>query len=100
MARTFKSRLVGLLRGSEYPLVLPHCFAIHTFGMKEALHLLWLDKNNRIIRKDLNVKSHRIQVCLKANSVVEFCSSKHPATALEHYKSGDFLNLLPQNEPV
>lgn len=99
-ASTLKARLVGLLKSLSCPLFLPHCKAIHTFGMREPLHLLWLGAEGQIVRKDIEVKPGRIRICLKAKSVVEFLSAQDSAQAMDRYKIGDSVNLHPHDQLV
>lgn len=64
------------------------CESVHTFGMQFALDLVYLDKQNRIVKIRRNVPPWRMSLCLRAHSVLEF-----PAGALldGHDSPGDQL---------
>lgn len=76
-AWTFASRLRGLHGvpplGQDDALILRPCSAIQTFGMKESLDVLFLDKTGVIVRID-TVKPRRIAWCQAAHQVVEMSS--------------------------
>ena len=75
MARSSWSRLVGLAGRGRPPagqaLLLPRCRSVHTFGMRFALDLVWLDAHARVIRVDEAVPPCRIRTCREAAAVVE-----------------------------
>ncbi len=75
VALTGRSRLLGLAllsRGRAGPgLLIPRCSSIHTFGMRFALDLIWLDRDRRPVRVDRAVGPNRFSLCLAARSVVE-----------------------------
>lgn len=73
-ALTFWQRFRGV-KMKKSPLYIPRCQAIHTFGMKESLDLEWVDRNQKVIRKDLKVVPGRIKMCRKAFGVIEYKSS-------------------------
>jgi uncharacterized protein len=74
VARGFRQRLVGLA-WSRSPrvvaLLLPRCRSVHTFGMRFALDLYWLDAAGEIVRVDLGVPPRRVRRCRAARAVVE-----------------------------
>jgi Flp pilus assembly protein TadG len=74
--RTFTERWHGVKAYKDLvtPLYFPHCKAVHTFGVKPALDLLWVSKNGTILRCDRAVKANRIKACFKAFGVVEIAS--------------------------
>ena len=45
--------------------------AVHTFTMRFALDLIWLDRDGRPVRIDRAVAPRRLRSCLRARSVVE-----------------------------
>jgi hypothetical protein len=47
------------------------CRAVHTFGMRFALDLVWLDGAGRVVRVDRAVAPRRQRTCLRARSVIE-----------------------------
>lgn len=74
-ASTRKSRRRGLAALDSLPadhaLLIPRCPAVHTFGMRFALDLIWLGKGGVVVRVDRGVTSRRMRACLRARSVVE-----------------------------
>jgi uncharacterized membrane protein (UPF0127 family) len=75
VADTFRARLLGLALRSRPPgfaLLLPRTRAVHTFGMRFALDLYWLDRDGRVVRVDRAVPPRRLRACRRAHSVVEY----------------------------
>src|SRR3954468_1046874 len=74
-AGTRAARVKGLARLDEMPattaLHLPKCRSIHTFTMRFALALIWLDKRGHVVRVDPNVPPRRMKHCLRARAVIE-----------------------------
>jgi uncharacterized membrane protein (UPF0127 family) len=70
-----RARLLGLARldalSPRYALHFPRCRSLHTFGMRFALDLVWLDGAGRPVRVDRDVPPRRLRTCLAARSVVE-----------------------------
>jgi uncharacterized membrane protein (UPF0127 family) len=81
IASSWRQRLVGLAWRRSVPpgtgLLLPHCRSVHTFGMRFALDLVWLDAAGQVVRVDRAVPPRRVRSCRAADSVVEW-----PAAAL------------------
>jgi uncharacterized membrane protein (UPF0127 family) len=77
VARTFTERLLGL-SWSRLPrasaLLIPRCRAVHTFGMRFALDLYWLDAGGEVVRVDRGVPPWRFARCRGARAVVELPS--------------------------
>jgi uncharacterized membrane protein (UPF0127 family) len=74
VARTFRDRLVGLAWRREPPaegLLLPRTRSVHTFGMRFALDLHWLDAAGGVVRVDRAVPPRRLRTCLRARGVLE-----------------------------
>ena len=74
VARSFRSRLVGLaLRRAPppYALLIPGCRCVHTFGMRFALDLAWLDAEGRVLGVDRGVPPGRIVARRGACAVLE-----------------------------
>jgi hypothetical protein len=75
LARTHLARLLGLagLRALSpgAGLLLPRTRSVHTFGMRFALDLIWLDGEGRVIRIDRGVPPGRVRGCRAARAVVE-----------------------------
>src|SRR5438477_1108181 len=78
VARSFRTRLVGLaLRRAppRHALLIPGCRSVHTFGMRFALDLVWLDAEGRVVRIDRAVPPRRMRWCrAAAGGVVEIPS--------------------------
>jgi uncharacterized membrane protein (UPF0127 family) len=74
-ARTGKARRRGLARLDSLPgdhaLLIPRCPAVHTFGMRFALDLIWLGRGDKVVRVDRSVPRGRMRICPRARSVVE-----------------------------
>ncbi len=74
-AATWRSRLHGLAWLDEMPagwaLHLSPCRSIHTFGMRFALDLIWLDPDERVIEVARDIAPGRIRRCRRARSVIE-----------------------------
>jgi uncharacterized protein len=74
VAATVRARLLGLALLRARPpcgLLLPRTRSVHTFGMRFALDLIWLDARGRAIRIDANVPPRRVRSCWSARSVIE-----------------------------
>jgi uncharacterized membrane protein (UPF0127 family) len=72
VAQTARERLIGLAFAPPGgPLELPRCRSVHTFGMRYALDLVWLDERRRVVRVDRGVPPRRVRFCRGARSVVE-----------------------------
>jgi uncharacterized membrane protein (UPF0127 family) len=74
-ARDPLARLLGLAGLRALPpgvgLLLPGTRSIHTFGMRFALDLVWLDREGRVVRVDRGVPPWRMRGCRAADTVVE-----------------------------
>ena len=55
-------------------LLLPATRAVHTFGMRFALELRWLDPAGRVVRVDRRVPPRRLRACGAAVAVLELSS--------------------------
>lgn len=68
-------RLIGLLQhdglNPNQALWIKPCCIVHTFGMRFALSLHFLDKQGQIVHSEPNVVPNQIRWCFKAHSVVE-----------------------------
>jgi hypothetical protein len=74
VADTLRARLLGLAWLRARPpcgLLLPRTRSVHTFGMRFALDLVWLDARGRTVRMDIAVRPRRIRSCAAARAVVE-----------------------------
>ena len=82
-ASTRRSRTVGLARldelDADHALHIPRCSAIHMFGMRFSLDLIWLAKDGSVVRIDRNVGRGRIRICPRARSVIETVAGRADA---------------------
>jgi uncharacterized membrane protein (UPF0127 family) len=56
--------------GPECALLIARCRSVHTFGMRFALDLVWLDATGAVLRVD-RVGPRRVAGCRSARSVLE-----------------------------
>lgn len=73
-ASTGKARRRGLSRLDSLPedhALRIRTMSVHTFGMRFALDLIWLDKHGTVVRVDRDVPPKRLHACWRARSVVE-----------------------------
>ena len=63
-ATNFKDKLLGLMnkKNIDYGLLITDCNSIHTFFMLENIDVLLLDKNNRILMINRDVKPNKILI--------------------------------------
>jgi uncharacterized membrane protein (UPF0127 family) len=75
VATTLRSRLLGLAllpRERAGPgLLIPRCRSVHTFGMRFALDLLFLDERRRVIGIRRDVPPWRLVRCRGATAALE-----------------------------
>ncbi len=74
-ARTHRARRRGLSRldalAAEQALRIPQTPSVHTFGMRFALDLIWLDGAGNVVRVDREVPPRRMRFCRPGRSVIE-----------------------------
>ncbi|MEA2214330.1 MAG: uncharacterized protein QOF83_4278 [Solirubrobacteraceae bacterium] len=74
-AESHKSRRRGLSKLDGLPVThalhIPQTPSVHTFGMRFALDLIWLDKRGAAVRIDHDVSARRMRFCARARSVIE-----------------------------
>lgn len=79
VAATRLSRLLGLaLLQSERAgpgLLIPRCRSVHTFGMRFALDLVFLDAGGRVVETRRGVRPRRVARCRGAAQVLELPSA-------------------------
>ena len=99
VAGTSQARRQGLLGEKlinlEAGLWIAPCEAIHTFGMKVIIDVIFLDRHGRVSKLVHNLKPRRIAICLKADSVLELASGN---VAQSETRVGDQLQFRPSNE--
>jgi uncharacterized protein len=75
VAGSFRSRLLGLAwrpRSQAGPgLLIPRCAGVHTFGMRFALDVYFLDRAGRVLSVRRQVSPRRILWCRGAAAVLE-----------------------------
>lgn len=75
MATTSAARRTGLLKHTGLPpgegLWIAPCEAVHTFGMKFTIDVLYLSKTKRVVKVRERMVKRRISACLWAHSVLE-----------------------------
>jgi uncharacterized protein len=68
-------RLLGLahldLEAAPAALLIPRCRSVHTFGMRFALDLHFLDGEGAVVERRLAVPPRRLAFCGKARAVLE-----------------------------
>lgn len=74
-AATPAARLLGLAGLNELPagraLMLRRCHAVHTFGMRFAVDLVFLDRHDEFVCASAGVAPGRMVACRASRSVVE-----------------------------
>jgi uncharacterized membrane protein (UPF0127 family) len=84
-AQTHRSRRRGLSRLDSLPidhaLHIPATPSVHTFGMRFALDLIWLDRDGAVVRIDRGVGPRRMRLCRGARSVIETVAGNADAFA-------------------
>jgi uncharacterized protein len=75
VAESFRSRLVGLA-WRDRPragagLLIPRCASVHTFGMRFALDVYFLDADGRLLSLRRRVPPRRVLRCRGAAAVLE-----------------------------
>ena len=69
---------MGLEKGEGLWIV--PCEAVHTFGMKFAIDVVYLDRRHRVVKTRSAVRAGRISICLSAHSVLELPQGTIAAT--------------------
>jgi hypothetical protein len=96
VAESFFQRLRGfMLRAhidKEEALIFRRTSSIHTFFMRTPIDVVFLDKDNRIIKMHISLKPGRIVCCFGSYLTVEFAPFKLSETSTE---VGDILEFIP-----
>ncbi|CAE6739145.1 DUF192 domain-containing protein [Paraburkholderia domus] len=92
ITETAQERMQGLLGRDHLPnseaLLLRSCWAVHTFGMRFAIDILFLDRQQRVVAIHHDVPKRRMLVNLRAAQTLEMLGG----TARQHELSvGDQL---------
>jgi uncharacterized membrane protein (UPF0127 family) len=79
-AASMRARLLGLAALRELPprwaLHIPRCRAVHTFGMRFALDLIFVAPSGDPVRVARDVKPGRLVFCARASSVIELSAGQ------------------------
>ena len=104
MARSFRRRLVGLAlrrRAPGHALLIPRCRCVHTFGMRFALDLIWLDRTGRVVAFDRDVPPGRVVARPAAWAVLEAPAALDIVAAVAEPGAGNkFLEALDPRVPI
>jgi uncharacterized membrane protein (UPF0127 family) len=68
------------------------CEAVHTFGMRFAIDLVFLDRRNVVRKVRSSVRPWRLSGCLRAHSVIELAAGTLKSTPVH---PGDTLHFSP-----
>lgn len=75
IAATFWRRLKGLLGTRELPageaLLIAPCNSVHTFGMKYPIDVIFVSKDNRVLKTVGAMQPGKIAACYRSSYVVE-----------------------------
>ena len=72
VARSLRARLLGLAFRRPGPaLLIPRCRSVHTFGMRFALDVAFLDTDGTVLRELRAVPPRRVMRCAGAAAVLE-----------------------------
>jgi hypothetical protein len=100
VASGFRARLLGLAfrRRAAEPLLIPRCRSVHTFGMRFAIDVVFLDARGRVLRVAERVPPCRVVSCSGARAVVEIPAGENgmiPARMAHDPKQRFFAGLNP-----
>jgi uncharacterized membrane protein (UPF0127 family) len=76
------------------------CEAVHTFGMKFSIDLVYLDRRQRIRKIKAGVPPWRFSACLTAHSVIELAAGSIRATDAQPGDQIEFSVLEPLDGPA
>lgn len=80
VAADLRSRLLGLAwldrAKAGAGLLIPRCSSVHTFGMRFALDLYFLDSEGTVIAAHHRIPARRVLFCRAAAAVLEVPSAK------------------------
>lgn len=89
VATSFRARLLGLaylgLDEAGPGLLIPRCSSVHTFGMRFALDVYFLDVDGELLAVRRKIPARRVISCRGASAVLEI-----PAA-----EGGEFSSLCP-----
>jgi len=95
MASGFAQRAVGLLGrrhvARDEGIILPRCASVHTFGMRCAIDILFIDGERRVLASREALVPWRFAACRGARDVIELGAG---GLALAGVVSGDQLSIM------
>ena len=75
VAQSRRARVLGLALmerpSDDRALLIPGCRSVHTFGMRFALDIAFLDREGALLRLDRAVPPGRVRYCREAAGVLE-----------------------------
>ena len=78
-AKCRATRMLGLAHLDPAPdgrgLLIPGCRSVHTFGMRFAIDIHFIDRDGDVIRSEMAVKPRRMLYCRRACAVLELQSA-------------------------
>ncbi len=84
VADTSSKRRTGLLKHTSLPagrgLWIAPCEGVHTFGMKFAIDVLFLDRKRKVLKIRADMGRGRMSFCLRAHSALELPAGAAAAT--------------------
>jgi uncharacterized membrane protein (UPF0127 family) len=86
VVETFFSKFLGFMfkKNVKYALLFKNCRSIHTFFMRFNLDIVFLDKENKVIKVVRNVKPFRVVLPIKNSfSILEIPSNIGNLTNIE-----------------
>ena len=97
-SRTRRTGLLGRqMLPSDTVLAIAPSNAIHTFGMKFPIDLLFIARDGRVVKRVLSLPARRISAALRAFAVLEFAAG-HTGVAATH--PGDYLAIEEDTSPT
>lgn len=88
------ARRTGLLKHDSLPqgegLWIVPCEAIHTFGMKFSIDVVYLNREKKVLKTRSAIVPRRISACLRAHSVLELPAGTLDATGTQ---PGDLIEI-------
>jgi uncharacterized membrane protein (UPF0127 family) len=87
------------LRAGEGLWIIP-CESVHTFGMRFAIDLVYLDRKRRVKKVRSSVPPWRLSACLSAHSVIELASGTIRSTQTSPGDYLEFSTISSVNESV
>ena len=103
VARRFRDRLRGLAfrDSAPEPLLIPRCSSVHTFGMRFAIDVVFLDARGRVVRVARNVRPCRIVSCRGGAAAVETAAGENVMiTAMAENQRERLLSALDPRVPI